>query len=46
MRIEYTCEDGSQTLAAGPSMALQHWLDTKGALAILVLLELERRIRF
>src|SRR6266849_8872149 len=26
MRIEYTCEDGSRTLAAWPSMALQHWL--------------------
>jgi len=26
MRIEYTCEDGSQTLAKWPSMALQHWL--------------------
>ena len=26
MRIEYTCEDGSQTLAAWPSMALLHWL--------------------
>lgn len=26
MRIEYTCEDGSKTLAKWPSMALQHWL--------------------
>jgi hypothetical protein len=26
MRIEYDCEDGSRTLAAWPSMALQHWL--------------------
>ena len=26
MRIEYTCEDGSRTLALRPSMALQHWL--------------------
>ena len=26
MRIEYTCEDGSRTLAACPSMALLHWL--------------------
>jgi hypothetical protein len=26
MRIEYTCEDGSQTLALWASMALQHWL--------------------
>jgi len=26
MRIEYTCEDGSQTLASWPSMALLHWL--------------------
>ena len=26
MRIEYTCEDGSRTLALWPSMALQHWL--------------------
>jgi len=26
MRIEYTCEDGSQTLALWPSMALLHWL--------------------
>jgi hypothetical protein len=26
MRIEYTCEDGSRTLAAWPSMALLHWL--------------------
>jgi hypothetical protein len=26
MRIKYTCEDGSRTLAAWPSMALQHWL--------------------
>jgi hypothetical protein len=26
MRIEYTCEDGSQTLATWPSMALLHWL--------------------
>ncbi len=26
MRIEYTCEDGSRTLAKRPSMALQHWL--------------------
>ena len=26
MRIEYTCEDGSRTLAKWPSMALQHWL--------------------
>jgi hypothetical protein len=26
MRIEYSCEDGSQTLAKWPSMALLHWL--------------------
>jgi hypothetical protein len=26
MRIKYTCEDGSQTLATWPSMALLHWL--------------------
>ena|SRR5437588_7456206 len=26
MRIEYTCKDGSRTLAAWPSMALLHWL--------------------
>ena len=26
MRIEYTCEDGSQTVALWPSMALLHWL--------------------
>jgi hypothetical protein len=26
MRIEYTCEDGSKTLALWPSMALLHWL--------------------
>src|SRR5438128_10301110 len=26
MRIEYTCEDGSQTLARWPSLALLHWL--------------------
>jgi hypothetical protein len=26
MRIEYTCSDGSQTLALWPSMALLHWL--------------------
>jgi hypothetical protein len=26
MRIEYTCKDGSKTLALWPSMALQHWL--------------------
>jgi hypothetical protein len=26
LRIEYTCQDGSQTLAAWPSMALLHWL--------------------
>jgi hypothetical protein len=26
MRIEYTCEDGSKTIALWPSMALQHWL--------------------
>jgi hypothetical protein len=26
MRIEYTCADGSQTLALWPSMALMHWL--------------------
>jgi hypothetical protein len=26
MRIQYTCEDGSQTLAKWPSMALLHWL--------------------
>ena len=26
MRIEYTCKDGSQTIAAWSSMALQHWL--------------------
>jgi hypothetical protein len=26
MRIEYTCEDCSRTLAKWPSMALQHWL--------------------
>jgi hypothetical protein len=26
MRIEYTCADGSRTLALRPSMALLHWL--------------------
>jgi hypothetical protein len=26
MRIEYTCEDGSRTVAVRPSMALLHWL--------------------
>jgi hypothetical protein len=26
MRIEYTCADGSRTLALWPSMALLHWL--------------------
>src|SRR5947199_3682904 len=26
MRIEYTCDDGSKTLALWPSMALMHWL--------------------
>jgi hypothetical protein len=26
MRIEYTCADGSRTLASWPSMALLHWL--------------------
>ena len=26
MRIEYSCNDGSKTLALWPSMALQHWL--------------------
>ena len=26
MRIEYTCEDGSRTVAMWPSLALQHWL--------------------
>src|ERR1700731_21317 len=26
MRIEYSCEDGSRTLALWPSMALLHWL--------------------
>jgi hypothetical protein len=26
MRIEYTCEDGSRTVASWPSMALLHWL--------------------
>jgi hypothetical protein len=26
MRIEYTCKDGSRTLALTPSMALMHWL--------------------
>src|SRR3954463_9397107 len=26
MRIEYTCEDGSRTIAKWPSIALQHWL--------------------
>jgi hypothetical protein len=26
MRIEYTCEDGSRTLALRPSLALLHWL--------------------
>ena len=26
MRIEYTCEDGSRTVASYPSMALLHWL--------------------
>src|SRR5260370_5383811 len=26
MRIEYTCEGGSRTLALWPSMALLHWL--------------------
>lgn len=25
MRIEYTCKDGSRTLARWPSMALLHW---------------------
>ena len=25
-RIEYTCEDGTKTVAAWPSMALLHWL--------------------
>ena len=26
MRIEYTCKDGSRTMALWPSMALLHWL--------------------
>jgi hypothetical protein len=26
MRIEYTCADGSRTLAKWPSLALLHWL--------------------
>jgi hypothetical protein len=26
MRIEYTCEDGSRTIALWPSMDLLHWL--------------------
>jgi hypothetical protein len=26
VRIEYTCKDGSRTLALWPSMALLHWL--------------------
>jgi hypothetical protein len=26
MRIAYSCNDGSRTLALWPSMALQHWL--------------------
>src|SRR5262245_2295043 len=26
MRIEYTCADGSRTLALWPSMGLLHWL--------------------
>src|ERR1700688_3537362 len=26
MRIEYTCEDGSRTLALWPSLALLYWL--------------------
>jgi hypothetical protein len=26
MRIEYTCKDGSRTVALWPSMALLHWL--------------------
>ena len=26
MRIEYTCKDGSRTLALWPSMGLLHWL--------------------
>jgi hypothetical protein len=26
MRIEYTCPDGSRTLALWPSLALLHWL--------------------
>jgi hypothetical protein len=26
MRIEYTCADGSRTLALWPSLALLHWL--------------------
>lgn len=26
MRIEYTCEDGSRTLACWPSLALLYWL--------------------
>jgi hypothetical protein len=26
MRIDYTCKDGSQTIARWPSMALLHWL--------------------
>ena len=26
MRIEYTCEDGSRTLARWPSLALLYWL--------------------
>ena len=27
MRIEYTCEDGSRTVASWSSMALLHWLE-------------------
>jgi hypothetical protein len=26
MRIEYTCDDGSRTVAMWPSLALLHWL--------------------
>ena len=26
MRIEYTCDDGSRTVALWPSLALLHWL--------------------
>src|ERR1043166_5122962 len=26
MRIKYTCEDGSRTIAMWPSLALLHWL--------------------